>query len=355
MVVAPKLVWSRMSSQGQQQTAKLMFVVGEQGRVYEANKDGLTRPSKEGLFLGNNALDPVHKSNYVFYWKANTTKSGFTRIQVRNRVHGDTLNVGRYGFVDPNDGKKGSEDDVFACPTAASSRSKKGFSYAYTPVNNAEFGLFAPIANGSAFRVNFEIISIPGLRDNDFEGNPDPGKRLRLQREKIAGFVGELSKDKKGNPVSMMRGAGRNYSRRMGVLAYKGVGQNSFQTTTNFVDRISNVRVGDLIKFKISADQIPGDTYTGSKGAVVTVNDINQEIRSQQVAADDAMQVGETFAIGSTVWQVIERGMNIFPGDEDPDTQDIKLECIETEFSVHKTIGIVGKDKQFSPEGGFLT
>ncbi|ADD95237.1 hypothetical protein [uncultured phage MedDCM-OCT-S04-C714] len=186
-----------MSSQGQQQTAKLMFVVGEQGRVYEANKDGLIRPSKEGLFLGNNALDPVHKSNYVFYWKANTTKSGFTRIQVRNRVHGDTLNVGRYGFVDPNDGKKGSEDDVFACPTAASSRSKKGFSYAYTPVNNAEFGLFAPIANGSAFRVNFEIISIPGLRDNDFEGNPDPGKRLRLQREKIAGFVGELSKDKK--------------------------------------------------------------------------------------------------------------------------------------------------------------
>lgn len=355
MVVAPKLVWSRMSSQGQQQTAKLMFVVGEQGRVYEANQDGLIRPSKEGLFLGNNALDPVHKSNYVFYWKANTTKSGFTRIKVLNRIHGDTLNVGRYGFVDPNDGKKGSEDDVFACPTAASSRSKKGFSYAYTPVNNAEFGLFAPIANGSAFRVNFEIISIPGLRDNDFEGNPDPGKRLRLQREKIAGFVGELSKDKKGNPVSMMRGAGRNYSRRMGVLAYKRVNQNSFQTTTNFVDRISNVRVGDLIKFKISADQIPEDTYTGSKGGVVTVNDINQEIRSQQIAADDAMQVGETFAIGSTVWQVIERGMNIFPGDENPDTQDIKLECIETEFSVHKTIGIVGKSRQFSPEGGFLT
>ena len=40
MVVAPKLVWSRMSSQGQQQTAKLMFVVGEQGRVYTDTQDG---------------------------------------------------------------------------------------------------------------------------------------------------------------------------------------------------------------------------------------------------------------------------------------------------------------------------
>ena len=112
---------------GSAANSKADVCCGRAGTCYEANKDGLTRPSKEGLFLGNNALDPVHKSNYVFYWKANTTKSGFSRIQVRNRVHGDTLNVGRYGFVDPNDGKKGSEDDVFACPTAASSRSKKVF------------------------------------------------------------------------------------------------------------------------------------------------------------------------------------------------------------------------------------
>lgn len=356
MVVAPKLVWSRMFSLGRQQTAKLLFVVGEQGRAESDTQDGIVRPSKDGLFLGNNALDPVHKSNYVFYWKSNTTRSGFTRIRVLNAIHGDTANVGEYGFVDPNDGNGGSNDDVFACPTTQekSGRTEKGFSYAYTPVNNAEFGLFAPIANGSAFRVNFEIISIPGLGG---EEQTDKGRRLRLQREKIAGLVGQLTKYRKNSEkkeVSMMRGAGRNYSRRMGVLAYKGVGQNSFQTTTNFVDRISNVRVGDLIKFKISADQIAEDTYESPKGNVVTVNDINQEIRSQQIAADDAMQVGETFAIGSTVWQVIERSMNIFPGDEDPDTQNIKLECIETEFSVHKTIGIVGKDRQFSPEGGFL-
>ena len=31
MLVTPKLVWSRMFSHGTQQSAKLMFVVGEQG------------------------------------------------------------------------------------------------------------------------------------------------------------------------------------------------------------------------------------------------------------------------------------------------------------------------------------
>ena len=58
--------------------------------------------------------------------------------------------------------------------------SKKAFSYAYTPTNNTEFGFYQPIPNGSAYRVNFQIISIPGLAG---EGKPDNGKRLRLQRE----------------------------------------------------------------------------------------------------------------------------------------------------------------------------
>ena len=354
MVVAPKLVWSRMSSHGRQQTAKLMFVVGEQGRVFEANQDGLIRPDKEGIFLGNNALDPVQKANYVFYWKSNTTRSGFTRINVGNAVYGDKPNVGKYGYADANNGKRALDDDVFTCPTAESSKSRKGFSYAYTPANNAEFGLSSPIPNGSAYRVNFEIISIPGLGNSDFDGNPDPGKRLRLQREKVAGFVGELTKDKKGNDVSMMRGAGRNYSRRMGVYRYKRAsGGDFFNTSAAFTEHITNVAVGDKIKFKISETQIPEDTYEGSKGNNVTVNDINQEIRSQQVTADDAMQVGELFAIGSTVWQVTDRTVDTYLVADDPDTQNITLECVDTTFSVSKTIGIINKDT-FDPAEGFL-
>ena len=355
MVVAPKLVWSRMFSLGRQQTAKLLFVVGEQGRAESATQDGIVRPSKDGLFLGNNALDPVHKSNYVFYWKSNTTKSGFTRIQVKNAVYGDTTNVGRFGFVDPNNGNGAEGADIFACPTSSEGATdKKGFSYAYTPTNNAEFGLFAPIPNGSAFRVNFEIIPIPGLGDNDFKGKFDPGRRLRLQRLKIAGLVEPTTEDKKGK-VSLMSGAGRNYSRRMGAYQYKKVGQAYRETTGAFTEDVTGVVVGDKIKFRIDKNQIPENLYTKeSEDSNVTVNDINQQIQSQQIAADDAMQRGELFAIGSTVWQVVDRSINVYLGDDTPETQNIELECIDTTFSVSKAIGIVNKQKQFEPEDGFL-
>ena len=356
MVVAPKLVWSRMSSQGRQQTAKLLFVVGEQGRAESATQDGIVRPSKDGLFLGNNALDPVHKSNYVFYWKSNTTKSGFTRIQAKNAIYGDTDNVGKFGFVDPNNGNGAEGADIFACPTSSvGATDKKGFSYAYTPANNAEFGLFAPIPNGSAFRVNFEIIPIPGLGDDDFQGKFDPGRRLRLQRLKIAGLVEPTTKDEKGRLVSLMSGAGRNYSRRMGAYRYKKVGQAYREATGAFTEHVTGVAVGDKIEFRIDKNQIPEDLYTKeSEKSNITVNDINQDIQSQQIAADDAMQKGELFAMGSTVWQVVNRSINVYLGDDKPKTQIVELECIDTTFSASKTIGIVNKQKQFEPEEGFL-
>ena len=55
MLVTPKLVWSRMFSHGTQQSAKLMFVVGETGHVDGIGPDGIIEPDLEGIFLGNNA------------------------------------------------------------------------------------------------------------------------------------------------------------------------------------------------------------------------------------------------------------------------------------------------------------
>lgn len=349
IMVAPKLVWSRMSSQGRQQTAKLMFVVGEQGRVYTDTQDGIYRPDKEGIFLGNNALDPVQKQNYVFYWKSNSgeeSRSGFTRIRVGNAVYGDKSNVGRFGHADPNNGNKAFQDDVFKSPIYNVDVSDKAFSYAYTPANNTEFGLFEPIPNGSAYRVNFEIVPIPGLGG---EEKSDEGKRLRLQRIKIAGALRPLTKyreDSEQKEVSMMRGTGRNYSRRMGIISYNG---NPIGSNFSFTQEKANVSVGDKIEFKIAKKQILSTAYEGSKG-LVTVGDINEEIRSQQIACDDAMQYGELFSIGSTIWQVVGRRLeNYLTTGKDEKTQIIELECVDTTFSVSKTIGIVKDSSVITP------
>ena len=59
MLTTPKLVWSRMLSHGTQQSAKLMFVVGEHGHADGTGPDGIIEPDLEGVFLGNNALDAL--------------------------------------------------------------------------------------------------------------------------------------------------------------------------------------------------------------------------------------------------------------------------------------------------------
>ena len=84
----------------------------------------------------------------------------------------------------------------------------------------------------------------------------------------------------------------------------------------------------------------------------MAVNDINQEIRSQQLAADDAMRYGELFAMGSTIWQVTKRRLENYLDDSKKEaTQIITLKCIDTSFSVAKKIGVVNEDSVVTPSG----
>ena len=171
MLVTPKLVWSRMFSLGTQQAAKLMFVVGEQGRADGAAADGIALPNLTGIFLGNNALDSIFADTFAFYWKRNTTASGHKRIRAFNRAYGTS---GTPGAGDPT-----PETDVFLCPTTVDS--DEGFCHAYSPANNVEFGAYAAIANGTNYRLNFTPVSIPRGTSNSGEINPT------IQRIKFAG------------------------------------------------------------------------------------------------------------------------------------------------------------------------
>lgn len=332
LLVTPKLVWSRMLSYGRQQSAKLMFVVGEQGRGDNVAPDGIIEPNRAGIFLGNNALDAVYDDNVAFYWKRNTTSADFSRIQVRNKQFGSS---GDPHSADPNGGRTGLTEDVFLCPTSESDNDK-GFSYAFSPANNTEFGVYAPIPNGNAYRVNWRNVSIPGK---------DPEGRLNFDRVKIAGLF-EPKKD--NNSKSRMAGVGRNYSRRMGVYEYIGSGS---QTFSNEFRSERNVSVGDRIKYLISNTRIDKDIYENK----ASVDDINSEIESQQIAVDDAMQLGELFSIGATVWKVIDREVDTYePKPQFGEDQVIELECIDTSEARTPRVGLVDKSKVIEPGQGFI-
>jgi hypothetical protein len=326
IVAAPPLVWSRMFSYGNQQGVKMLFVVGEQGVDAGQFQPGIFVPALEGIFVGNGSLSSIYSNLFAFYWKRNTTASGYTRIRSQNLAYGTR--------GDRQSGDPEANDDIFTCPTRVSDNDY-GFSSAHSLSNNAEFGCYAPIPNGTSYRVNWRVITIVVLKDS----TDDPGSNLIAERIKIAGDLnGTASNNKSENQGSPLRklgqsGTGRNYSRRMGVTRLNGVGVPDSEGTAE-----RTVLVGNTIDFTISAAKIPDNIYEFGR---VKVDDINSEITEQCIAADEALQVGELFMIGRTVWQVIARKLNIW--EEGKEDQVVSLKCIEIPPGEFNKIGLVSR------------
>ena len=360
MLITPKLVWSRMLSHGTQQSAKLLFVVGEQGYADAVPPDGIIEPDLEGIFLGNNALDALYEDFFAFYWKRNSNilgvgpdplvraASDFNRIRLRNRFYGT---AGEPSSGDP--GKySGPDDDVFLCPDNVSNKSSS-FCHAFSPTNNTQFGVYGAIPNGNAYRVNFEVVSIIKNTDNKQK------YAATLRRIKIVGAKGaevnvgsesELDSIRKQN----MEGTGRQYSPRMGItLLAKSAGGRETVSGNNLT-KIVGVQGGDIAEFIIEPTSIDEDKYQRSNNrGGENVDDINSTVAAEQIAADEAMQVGEQFAIGNTKWVVTERALERFDPDV-PDTQKIKLKCIDTDESLGRSIGIVSEANVVNPSKDFI-
>ena len=355
MLVTPKLVWSRMFSHGTQQSAKLMFVVGEQGIDDDERPDGIAPPDLEGIFLGNNALDIIHEDFFAFYWKRNTTVSGRSRIRAANLVYGTQ---GGSDSGDPS-GDVASDDDMFLCPSNVADKSPD-FCHAYSPANNTQFGVFGAIPNGNGYRVNYEVVSI--TEEDDTKQERHQAFNLVLRRIKIVGDedknVGPNKRDDLEDVRNQgMSGEGRQYSPRMGLVRIIEKNGNNITVDDDFAGQrnaVVEVEPDDLAEFVIDPSSIPEDKYqrTDNRGGE-GVEDINSTVEAEQLAADDAMQIGERFSIGNTLWKVIKRKITRF--DPDVDTrQVITLRCLDTSESVQKTVGLVSDSLVVRPAHDYI-
>ena len=328
MLVAPRLVWSRAFSLGSQQAIKLLMVIGEQGLG-----QGLSAPDLNGIFLGNVPLDSVYSHNFAFYWKRNTNQ--VFRIKARNFLFG-TRGTASSGDIENN-------DDIYLCPTLSSAKDT-GFCQAYTPSSSTQFGVYSGIANATNYRVNWRVVAIPRLegKKRDDSDN-DPGRALLLERIKIAGDYGiEPESDAQGDPrwVQIIKegqkGVGRNYGRRMGITSINGIPANART-------EVRQVSVGSVARFSIEPGEIPKNRYYFKDTKSTQVDDINSEVLDGQEAADDALQVGETFMIGRTTWVVTNRLLPIYDGTA---RQEIDLRCVEIfgTGAASASIGLVNQD-----------
>ena len=77
-----------------------------------------------------------------------------------------------------------------------------------------------------------------------------------------------------------------------------------------------------------------------------------------QVAADDALQVGELFDIGGSTWKVTKRRVPRFVSQSESgveaQSQTITLECIDTSQSLFKKVGIVSENKVVNPDREYI-
>ena len=347
MLTTPKLVWSRMFSEGTNQRAQLLFVVGEQG---ESN--GIEKPDLQGIFLGNNVLDSVFKDFYAFYWKRDSSDDNNRRIRATDKAYG-TNNGAATG--DPLT----TSGEVFVCPTPDGPK-QVAFCHAFSPANSTEFGVYAPIANGTGYRLNYEIISIPS--DSETFKNRSKTTQL-LARVKIAGdnnFVRENPGNANGDKDQFdlhgrqgQKGMGRNYSPRMGIIRLdRKSGDKEQASASELRKTVTNIRNGDVAFFRICRDQIKDNLYL-RKGKGESVSDINTAVRSAQFAADDAMRLGEQFQIGGCIWKVTSRSRSRFEPEKDQE-QQIELTCIDTDLSLEKKIGVVSLHSVLEPEDGYI-
>ena len=351
MLVTPKLVWSRMFSHGTQQRAKLMFVVGEQGASDDKAPDGIEGPELEGIFLGNNALDFAHRDFFAFYWKKNTTTSGKTRIRAGNKLHGT---VGGPERGDPI-GDVGSDTDAFLCPSNAADQTTD-FCHAYSPANNTLFGNYGAIPNGNGYRVNYETISIPDGTDNK------QVYVLVLRRMKIVGdknrntFAGDEDGLKKVRKQDQ-EGEGRQYSPRMGLVRVIKTNGTKITVDGDYAGQLRaevEVRAGDSVEFDIDPSSIESRKYQRSNNrGGENVDDINATVAAEQIAADDAMQIGERFSIGNTLWKVIKRRFDRYDPDGDR-SQIITLRCIDSDESLRRKVGIISRSLVLKPATDFI-
>lgn len=313
IMVSPQLVWSRCFSYGTEQGTKLLLVVGECG-----DDDGIDRPDLEGIFIGTVPLDAVFQQNFAFYWNRNTRVNG--RILAKNFAYG-SRGSGSSGDLQGN-------NDIYLCPSR-NALLDTAFCGAFSPTSNASFGCYAPIANGTGYRVNYRLVPIPKRERDDYEMNINS----ILERVKVSGNWGESGKDHLRSIGQ--KGVGREYSRCMGITAYNG------QTFTGSADdhkRTTQVKIGDRCTFTIKGHVIDKDRYKFTHDGddyTANVDDINNATIGFREQADDQLQLGVTVMIGRTVWKVVSRlvpvwGQGKIGSFKERGTQRIELECIDT-------------------------
>ena len=169
--VSSQLLWSRIcdTQYGQEINAICLFSQGELGQ----------HPQLKSFALGESFLDAFPLSRFKLYF----SKGG----RAKNRLKGSDDHGGK-AFNQTHDvrgGKEYDDNDPFMVKVLNSNGNwtwKPSFSSAKTPVSNARFGVYAPMPNGSAYKINWELLMFSEGMSRQVKDD------LEIKRQKMVHF-----------------------------------------------------------------------------------------------------------------------------------------------------------------------
>lgn len=318
IMISPKLVWSRLFSWGNYQSADLVFLVG-QGRMgrgpYSTSAD--IAADRAGLYIGQTPLDTFNESDYRwFYYQGGEPNKNGVGYSNDSRLIGSHDRYGEFGTEIPG------PDNAFRAPTFAGGDSE-AFSHSYSPSNQLRFGAYNAIPNGTPLRLNWEVIS----RLEDYAS--DAKKDANARRLQIAGNF-------------KMEGTGRNYPRFVGITKFfpaTGGEQNATSVIGDNGLEINTVEKGDRIELTFGGvifDKKDLQSYGGyihnedrfRRGSVDNESVIS-EIISGLEQFDDLLQVNEAFVIGNCQYRVESRSADVFSRSSKKTEVTVTLKCEE--------------------------
>ena len=314
-IFAPaQLVWSRMLSLGNEQIVKCLFVIGE-----GIDQDRSSLPNLSGIYLGQAIASGFTKEQIAVYWSKGRPQATSKDVTEHREWRPD--NALLFGTrVDPQTADPSStgenNTDPFLCPVNTVEQAP-GFCQVITPSNNAEFGAYGAIRNGTSYKVDYQIITYGP------KGQEKEKRRLTEdKRRKVCGNKQEDRSDGQG-------GIGRCYAPLMGLVELRRANGQTYRPQRADWDYqdLYDCGEGDEVEFFINSANpkklgTPDATFALKKNETdcEEMRGITERIRE---AADDALAVGQMMMIGRTIWQVVRRAAGsegIYSMDQrDPD------------------------------------
>ena len=295
VMISPKLVWSRLFSWGNYQSADLVFLVG-QGRMSRGPYSTAAEitADRAGLFIGQSPIDAVNDQDFSwYYYQGGEPNSNGIGYSSDSRLLGNHHRYGEFKKINV------SQVNAFFAPTFAGGESE-AFSHSYSPSSQLRFGTYNSIPNGTPYRMNWQVIS--KINDLQEDGKLD----INAKRLQISGNF-------------QMNGTGRNFPRRVGITSYHpavGLPVTAISVTADNGERRDTVAVGETIELqfggvKLDKDELLSQEYTIDadkyRKRAVDNEGIISEITSELEQYDDLLQEGERFVVGNCLFRITTR------------------------------------------------